>query len=269
MLDTQLIIAALIYPGLLTALALGIVYSLLRGIRPAGLSSIGTGEGAAAAGGLLLAGLGLATMPWPLHPAGPGAAWLWGWSAFELAFLLPLLPALLAGTPAVVRAAIREAQLGALARAGLWAAAGTALALHQHWSGAALAAHLLALAAALAAFPAAIGWGPFAAEERVTPGGIGLGLPTTARAFISWAQTARAGMLLAAVLVACLPLGVLPPPIGLGLLVVGLALGALLLRTFAGRVPRMTLPAALRFCLLWPLPLALAATLALTLAARG
>lgn len=269
---SQIALAALLYPGLLTALAAGAIYGPLtrgRAGLPAGLGALGTREGLAAAGGALLAGLGLATLPWPLHPAEPGAAWLWTWAAFELAFLLPLLPALLAGAPAVVRAAVREAQLGALARAGLWAALGAALALHGSWVGAALAAHLLALAAALAAFPAAIGWGPFGPEERVTPGGTAAGLPEAARALEAWGRDARAGALLAAVLVAGLPTGVLPAPLGLALVAVGLALGALLLRSFAGRLPRLTLPDALRFCLVWPLPLAAAATLALSVAARA
>jgi hypothetical protein len=267
-----LALATLLYPGLLTALVAGAVYSLVlrgRGALPAGLSALRTREGLASASGLLLAGVGLATLPWPLHPAGGGAAWLWGWAAFELAFLLPLVPALRAGAPPVVRAAIREAQIGALARAVLWAALSVGLALHEVWAGAALAAHLLALGGALAAFPAAIGWGPFGPETRVTPGGTAAGLRDEGRTIEAWARDFRGGALLAAVLVAGLPAGALPPPLGLGLVVVGLALGALLLRSFAGRLPRMTLPAALRFCLVWPLPLALAATLALTVAARG
>lgn len=268
----QIARSALLYPGLLTALAAGALYAvLLRGWPglPAGLGALGTREGLAAGGGLLLAGLGLAAMPWPLHPLEPGRAWLWGWAAFELAFLLPLLPALLFGAPAVARAAIREAQLGALARAALWAALGAALSVHQSWQGMALATHLLALAAAIAAFPAAVGWGPFGPEERVTPGGVAAGLPERGRSFDAWARDARAGALMAAALVAVLPVGALPPALGLGLVAAGLGIGGLLLGTFAWRLPRMTLPAALRFCLLWPLPLALAATLALTLAARG
>lgn len=270
--DWQIITAALLYPGLVTALVAGSAYAaLLRGRAglPAGLGALGTREGLASAGGIALAGAGLATLPWPLHPAGGGPAWLWSWAAFELAFLLPLLPALMAGAPQAARAAIREAQLGALARAALWASLSVALALHGRWMGVALAAHLLALGGALAALPAAIGWGPFGPEGRVTPGGTAAGLPAEGRALETWARDVRSGALLAAVLVAGLPAGALPPALGLGVVAVGLALGALLQRTFAGRLPRMTLPAALRFCLLWPLPLAAAATLALTLAARG
>ncbi len=272
MADLYIIIAALLYPGLLTALAAGALYRLVlhgRAGLPVGMAALGSREGLAAAGSVVLAGVGLATMPWPLHPAGGGTAWLWGWAAFELAFLLPLLPALMAGGPAVARAAIREAQLGALARAALWASLSVALAIHGSWADPDLVAHLLALAGALAALPAAIGWGPFGAEERISPGGTAAGLPAAEQALAGWAHDLRAAALLAAVLVATLPLGVLPPAVGLGLALVGLVLGPLLMRSFAGRLPRLTLPAALRFCLVWPLPLALAATLALTVAIWG
>ncbi|NTU83965.1 MAG: hypothetical protein HGA45_32105, partial [Chloroflexales bacterium] len=246
----------------------GVIYGLIlrgRAGLPAGLAASCSREGLATLGGTLLAGLGLATLPWPLHPVG-GGAWVWGWAAFELAFLLPLLPALLSGAPPVARAAIREAQLGALARALLWAALSGALAMHGQWTGALVVAHILALAAALAAFPAAIGWGPFGPEERVTPGGPAAGLPTPGHALDAWARDARAGALLAAILVAGLPVGALPPAVGLALVAAGLVIGAVLLRSFAGRLPRMTLPDALRFCLVWPATLTLAASLALALA---
>lgn len=270
----RIALAALVFPGLLTALVAGIGYGLIvRGQagRPAGLGALGSREGRATLGGALVAGLGLATLPWPLHPyaAAGSSAWVWAWAAFELAFLLPLLPALLAESPRVVRAAIREAQLGVLARALLWAALGGALALHERWAGAAaLGAHVLALAAALAAFPAAIGWGPFGTEERMTPGGMTAGLPAPGGALDAWARDLRAGALLTALLVAALPVGAVPPILALIIVLVGVMIGALLLRSFARRLPRMTLPDSLRFCLVWPTTLTLAATLALALAER-
>jgi hypothetical protein len=267
-----IIIALLLYPGLLTALAVGMLYRLLlrhgSGRLPAA-AALSTREGLAASSGVLLAGLGLALLPWPLHPGGDGATWLWAWAAFELAFLLPLLPALTAGAPAVVRAALREAQLGGLARALLWAALVAALMLHGQWEGSlALVAHLLSLGAALLAFPAAVGWGPFGPEEWLTPGGTAAGLDAAGQHLDAWAHDIRAGALLVALLVAALPLGALPPLVGLAVLLLGYLIAVLLLREFAGRLPRMNLPGALRFCLLWPLPLALAATLALVAAVR-
>lgn len=267
-----IIIAALLYPGLLTALVAGSLYRLLLrhglGRLPAP-TALSTREGLAASSGVLLAGMGLALLPWPLHPAADGSTWLWAWAAFELAFLLPLLPALTAGTPAVVRAALREAQLGGLARALLWAALVTTLTLHNQWEGSlALVAHLLSLGAALVAFPIAVGWGPFGAEEWLTPGGTAAGLDEAGQHLDAWARDLRAGALLAALLVAALPLGALPPLVGLAVWLLGYLIAVLLLREFAGRLTRMTLPGALRFCLLWPLPLALAATLALVASVR-
>ncbi len=275
------IIAALLYPGLVTTLAAGALFGLMvhggrtRGpartglALPRSLAPLRTREGLAALAGVVLAGAGLATLPWPLHPVGGGEAWMWSWAAFELAFLVPLLPALLTGAPALSRAAIREAQLGALARAALWVALGVALSLRTTWEDAALAAHLMAIAAAVAAYPAAIGWGPFGAEVRVSPGGTGAGLPEATLSLVRWAGDTRAAALLAATLTAALPTGVLPAPLGLALVATGIALAAVLLGRFEGRVPRMTLPTALGFCLIWPLPLAAAATIALTVATRG
>ncbi|NWF81706.1 MAG: hypothetical protein HXY37_16940 [Chloroflexi bacterium] len=259
------IIAVLVYPGLLTAVGLGAFYGLLVGqgaTWPDG-AGLHAREGLAAAGSVAAAGLALATLPWPWHPAGGAGAWLWAWTGFELAFLLPLLPPLAAGVPSVVRAAIREAQLGVLARAAIWAALAPALSAHLDWRPATAPAHLLALVAALLAFPAAVGWGPFASEERITPGGVTAGLATPTRSLDGWARDVRSGALLAAILVAGLPVRVGPPWLGLLVVAAGVASAGLLLRRLTGRIPRLTLPAALRLCALWALPLAGLASLAL------
>ncbi len=271
----SLIIAILLYPGLLTALASGLLYRVvLRGglqLPPSVGASLRTREGLALAAGLLQAGLGLASLPWPLHPLPTMAAtdWLLTWAAFELAFLLPLLPALFSTLPAIVRAALREAQLGVLARALAWSALGTALVLHDRWEGLALLAHLLALGAALVALPAALGWGPFSAETQITPGGVTAGLPAHLCAFDEFGRDLRAAIFLVALLVAGLPLGILPPWLGLLLVAGGVVLGAALLRNFDHRLPRLTLPDALRFCLLWCAPLSLAAAITLAILGPG
>jgi hypothetical protein len=266
----QTSIAVLLYPGLLTAVIAGALFGLTvsgrRSLPP--LGALGTREGRAALAGAVFAGLGLAALPWPLHPAGAGASWLWAWAAFELAFLLPLLPALTAGAPAVVRAAIREAQIGALARATLWAALAAALAAHADWRAATLPAHLLALAVAAAALPAAIGSGPFAPEERVSPEGAEAGLPEPVRAAEGWARDVRSGALVAAVAVAALPVALAPPPLALAMVAAGLVVGLLALARLRGRTPRLTLPAALRLFTLVGLPAAALASAALALAQR-
>jgi len=263
-----LLVAGALYPGLLTAIALGALFGWLargRARWPVGGGFVSR-EGVAAMGSAIGAGLALATLPWPLHPASGAAAWPWAWAGFELAFLLPLTPALATGLPAVARAAIREAQLGVLARAVIWLALGPALAAHTDWRVATAPGHLLALAAALLVFPAATGWGPFSNEESVAPGGTAAGLPDAARALDSWARDVRAGALLAAIVVAGLPVAVGLP--GLGLLVTGAGFASigLILRRIEGRVPRLSLPDALRLGLLWALPLAALASVALSAA---
>lgn len=263
-----LLVAGAIYPGLLTAIALGALFGLLARGRPRWPvgGAFASREGLAAMGSVLGAGLALATLPWPLNPVSGAAAWPWAWAGFEAAFLVPLAPALATGLPAVARAAIREAQLGVLARAVIWLALGSALAAHADWRLATAPGHVLALLAALLVFPAAMGWGPFGAEESITPGGAAAGLPDAARALDSWARDVRAGALLAAIVVAGLPVAVSLP--GLGLLAVGAGFASigLILRRVEGRVPRLSLPDALRLGLVWALPLAVLASVALSAA---
>lgn len=261
-----LLVAGAIYPGLLTAIVLGALFGLLVRSRPRWpvRGAFASREALAATGSVLGAGLALATLPWPLNPVSAAAAWPWAWAGFEVAFLLPLAPALATGLPAVARAAIREAQLGVLARAVIWLALGPALAAHADWRAATAPGHLLALAAALLVFPAATGWGPFSGEESITPGGTAAGLPDAARALDSWARDVRAAALLAAIVVAGLPVAVSLP--GLGLLVAGAGFASigLILRRVEGRVPRFSLPDALRLGLLWALPLAALASVVLS-----
>jgi hypothetical protein len=258
---------ALLYPGLLTALLAGAVFGGLVGVggRPVA-GGLRSREGLAAVASVLFAAVGLAALPWPLHAAPPGTAWLWAWAGFELAFLLPLVPPLAAGAPAVARAAIREAQLGVLARAVLWAALAAALALHADWRPATLPAHLLALAAAVLILPAAIGWGPFDAEVSVTPEGTQHGLPDATRSLDSWGRAVRSGSLIVAACVVLLPTASGPPWLGLAMAGAGLLSACLALRQLRGRLPRLTLPAALRVCTLWALPVAVLASVALVVA---
>ncbi|MCS6882056.1 MAG: hypothetical protein RMK84_07840 [Oscillochloridaceae bacterium] len=265
-----LLVAGAIYPGLLTAIGLGALFGLLargRARWPVG-AGFASQEGVAAIGSVVGAGLALAMLPWPLHPLSGVAAWPWAWAGFELAFLLPLIPALATGLPTVARAAIREAQLGVLARAVIWLALGPALAAHADWRVATTPGHVLALAVALLVFPAATGWGPFGTEESITPGGAVAGLPEAPRALDAWARDVRAGALLGAIVVAGFPVGAGFP--GLGLLVAGagfVCIG-LILRRVEGRIPRLSLPDALRLGLAWALPLAAVALAVLSVAER-
>jgi hypothetical protein len=168
----------------------------------------------------------------------------------------------------LVRAAMREAQLGALARALLWAALAPALVAHGDWRAATAPAHLLALGVALAALPAALGWGPFGPLESVAPGGTRAGLDEAQARLDGWARDVRSGALIAAALTAALPVAPGPAWLGAVVLASGFAAFLLALRRLDGRLPRLTLPAALRGLTLWLLPLAALATLALALATR-
>lgn len=267
----QTAIAALLYPGLLTALLVGIMFGVVVQRRRAfpSLSAAGSREGLAAVASVLVVGFSLALLPWPFHPAPVGTNWLWAWAGFELAFLLPLLPPLITGIPSVVRAAIREAQLGTLSRACLWAVLAPALVLHADWGRAGVAAHLLALVVALAALPAAIGWSVFGAETSVTPDGTLAGLPRATALLNTWAHDVRSGALIAAAMVATLPVAVGSAWTGVLVVVAGYATVLLALRRLAGQLPRMPLPAALQLFARWALPAAAVVALAVGLAAQG
>lgn len=252
-----IIIAALLFPGLLTAVALGVIVRVLRGrgaVLPQRLER--NREALAALASCLLAGLGLALLPWPGHPVAAATAWIGAWLFFELAFVLPICPALFAGAPAVARAAVRDLQLGVAARGLLWAMLAAGLSDPLAWSPLTLPLRILILIAALAAFLPAIGWGPFSTERNSTPAGSAAGLPETTQTLLDTAQDVRSAALLAAVLVATLPVQVGAPWLGIVQVLAGLAVVVLLLRRFDGFFPRVTLRTALRFNWLVLAPLA-------------
>ncbi len=133
----EAIFAVLVYPGLVLTHVLGLIFGWLSErqaprlrLRIPRLNA----DNLAGVASILLAALALALLPWPLQPA-TGGLWIGGplalWIAVEGAFLVPLLPGLLAPSPLAARAAVREAQIGAAGRFVLWLAVGTAL-----WSGA-------------------------------------------------------------------------------------------------------------------------------------
>jgi hypothetical protein len=262
---TQTVIALLFYPGLLLALGLSLLYTVVTVGRPAlqwgaVRAAWRNVEGIMAATSSILAGCGLALLPWPLHPFAPEVGiWLWAWALFEGAFLLPLLPGLLTGAPAVVRAASREAQLGIAGRALLWLVLTIGLFFPFTGRLLTLPAYLLIIAAATFTFPVAVGWGPFADEITITPGGIMQGLERNTAVLAAAARTTRMVALLAASLVALLPRSLLQPWLSLVLLAALFLLVSLLFRRLTGLMPRQPLPDALRICWWRGLPLALTA----------
>ncbi|GAB4209673.1 MAG: hypothetical protein OHK0022_41170 [Roseiflexaceae bacterium] len=275
----QLLIALLLYPGLLLALALGLLFGLLVQGRPAlpRLGGLAGAEGLAGLASLLLAGLATALLPWPLHPA---AEWravgnlALLWALFEGAYLLPLLPALLDPAPLVARAAAREAQMGVAGRAVVWLATGVGLWPEAAWTLSTLVGHLLVLTAGLLAFPAAAGIGPFGPERSLGREGVEAGLDDSTAALLRFARQTRTGALLAALLVAALPpaqpwgtgLGFeLLPSLGLALIAAAFVVAGLALRQAGAALPRFTLTGALRWCWTRALPLALVGLIYLSL----
>jgi hypothetical protein len=259
------LLALLIYPGLLWAFVLGVLHDsaaqrrfAVPHVRPALFGA--SADGILAAVSIVLAALALALLPWPLHPVA-GGTWIGRltliWVAFEGAFLAPLLPALLSASPFVARAAIREAQIGAAGRVVIWLASGVAALGALGWELADLPARLLGATAAVMALPAVMGAGAFGMERSMTPGGPELGLDRETAVLARFARSVRSTAFVCVPIVLMLP--PVAPPIGLGLaliLIVGVVLG---IRSRDGFSPRLTLPAALRWCWWRALPLALAA----------
>ncbi|MCU0493607.1 MAG: hypothetical protein MUD01_18625 [Chloroflexaceae bacterium] len=269
--EFQTAIAILLYPGLLLALGLGVAYGLfvegrLRQPFSALASLFRRADGVLALCSMLLAGLALSLLPWPMHPVPPGpTSWVWAWAALEGAFLLPLLPALFSGHAALGRAAMREAQLGGLSRALLWLALATSLLVHADWQPMMLPTHVLAMLAALVGLPIALGWGPFGPERGLTPGGVLLGLDHGLQPLVQFGRLVSRGALLATALVALLPVAVVQPTVALLLLAAVFAVAGALLRLLQHTWPRLPLPAALQVCWTRALPLGLAALVAMLL----
>jgi hypothetical protein len=258
-------LSLLLYPGLALALVLALAFGWLAERRAyfGWLRSAvwGSLDALLSLASLLLAALALALLPWPLHPAagwplagGPIALW----AALEGAFLLPVLPGLLAPSPLGARAASREAQISIAGRCVIWLALGGALWGGAGWSLVGLPGRALMTLSGLLALPAAIGAGPFGAERSLNPAGAEEGLDEATAALVRFARTARGAVLLAALIIASLPLAMIRPWVAL-LLIAGLfVLVALVLRRVAGTLPRLTLPAGLRWCWWRALPLAVA-----------
>ncbi|MEO7909548.1 MAG: hypothetical protein ABIV47_07840 [Roseiflexaceae bacterium] len=259
----NLALSLLLYPGLALALVLALVFGWLTEgrvrfgwLRGAAWGSL---DGLLSLVSIVLSALTLALLPWPLHPA---ADWAWVgspvalWAAIEGAFLLPLLAGLLAPTSLGARATSREAQISVAGRCVVWLAIGIMLWVGVGWTSRDLPGHALAVLAGLLALPAAIGVGPFGAERSLNAAGAEEGLDEATASLARFARSARGAALLAVLIVVSLPPAIFQPWVAL-LLIAGLfMLVALLLNRVAGALPRLTLPAALRWCWWRALPLA-------------
>jgi hypothetical protein len=257
---TSFLIAIVVYPGLLCALALGWLFGLISAERRVVLRGRALLRDLATVLALLAlfaAALASALLPWPFSVVSLGQGWMWAWAALELAFLLPFLPSLLSGAPPTVRRALREAQIGVAARAVLWLALGVLYALGARWELTVLPTRLLASFVVMLAYPAAIAWGPFSGAEELVAGSAEASAET--QSLLRFVGDVRAAVLLVAALIAVLPIALAPSWLALAMLLIGLVSAALVLRRFSGVLPRLTIQAALGYCLRRLLPLGLVA----------
>ena len=211
---------------------------------------------------IALAVVALVLVPWPglwsAEQLQTDGLWIVLWAALEGAFLIPLLPGVLSGAPAVVRSTMRDGQIGAAGRALAWLAAGAGLALGGlSWM--TLPAYALALVALLVALPIAIGWGPFGAVPGHVRSAAEQAIDAAAVALVHRARATRSLVLIVVMLALVLPLGSVPTVAAWALLLGMLLLILFMLRRQRGIWPRQTLPAALRFAWGRALPLAVAA----------
>ncbi|MEF3273939.1 MAG: hypothetical protein K6356_05985 [Chloroflexus sp.] len=257
------LIALIIYPGGLFTLGLGLGYRLIASRQlpeHSNLLPIREWIGWIALVTLALTAGGLAALPWPWHPAPLAFGWMGAWALLELAAWLLFWPALTSGTARLVRAAVREAQIGMLGRAMLWGVAATGFSSTDALNGWSLGGHLLLLLAGLICLPAAINWGPFGPEPSLGPRGISEGLPARPAAALLFARETLTAALVTVVWMASLPITVLPPFATLLMIVGGSVATIVSLNWLHGRLPRLSVPAAIRAIIVWggmPIVLAL------------
>ncbi|WP_298820564.1 hypothetical protein [Chloroflexus sp.] len=259
------LLALVIYPGGLLALGLGLGYRLLATRQlPEHGSLILTREwiGWIALATLALIAGGLTGLPWPWHPSPFAFGWAGAWVLLELAAWLLFWPMLTAGTPHLVRAAVREAQIGMLGRAMLWGVAAIGFSGADALNVWSLGGHLLLLLAGLVILPAAINWGPFGPEPSLSPRGILEGLPARSATTLTFARDTLAAALISVVWLAGLPTTLLPPFIALLIIFGGSAITITSLSWLHGRLPRLSVPAAIRAIIVWGgIPAVLAMTM--------
>lgn len=268
----QSLLAFGLFPGLVFMVVVTLLVAAIARIHtPGGGLTRGiiatlSGRGSAA---LLLAALApLAIgpwLPWPAQPRAWGQSDLWlAWSVLEAAHLVALIPALSNPGPLGARAAIREAQIAACGRTLVWIALGIAVWAGPTWRPETIAAHSLALLAALAALPAALGWGGFADSGDISPGGAEGGLSRAAAELAAWGRATRGAALLTLVPLLGVPrLPGLPDWANVAIVLAAVLALAGWGRMINGNSVRLPLLEALRWCWVRAVPLVALAIAAL------
>ncbi|HYF65536.1 MAG TPA: hypothetical protein VD886_22100, partial [Herpetosiphonaceae bacterium] len=271
------LLALLAFPGLLATIVLTLLVVLVGQLpAPGGGLTRGIARTLAGDGSPLLLAAALAPaaaaalLPWPGSPLdGWRLDRLWlVWAILELSHALALLPGLQSPSPSSMRAAMREAQMGAAGRVAFWVAIGITV-WAGPWTWPSLPAHILALLAAALALPAAAAWGPFAPERSIAPGGPEGDMGRAAADLAQWGRAVRTTVIASLVPVLALP----PIPdahwgINLALAVVITLILATIGRVMNGNSVRRPTLDGLRWCYTRALPLALLAGVAVVLGNR-
>jgi hypothetical protein len=249
----DLIFALFVYPGLIPAVLLTLLFNFLVSQRrlvlpPDIMKAILSTDGLGALVSMILAISALVYMPWPFNPAYSNVAGpLLMWSAVEAAFLIPSLVAQTSSSPMVVRGAARSLQIGLAGRIVIWCAFGALYWANQTWSLNVIPALLLAWVAGILALPAAMGVGMFRNDTGLT-GVVTTGLNLSTVALMQIAADVRA-----AVLVVMVTSNIVPVDIGndigrLIAIIVFTIVTMVLIRIMIRNQPFVTLAAALRWC---------------------
>lgn len=264
----DILFAYIVYPGLIPTAVLTVLFGLLVTKRrpvmpPDGLRTLFlTVDGFAAFLSIVLAVSAMMYMPWPYNAAyttiaGP----LLMWAAMEAAYLIPSLVAQTSPSPLIVRGAARSLQIGLAGRIVIWCAVGALYWSEQNWSISHLPATLLALVAALLAFPAAIGLGMFRNDTALT-GVMTTGLDLSTVAMMQIAADVRATVLIAAITTRLIPEQLISNGyVAMLVIVATTVLCMAILRFLIRNQPFATLAAALRWCWWRALPPAMLALL--------
>lgn len=262
-------ITLFIFPGFLFTLALSLLYQFLTERKLSLLSLRLPGWGAdafTALASIVMAVLAVSLLPWPWHPE-MGHSWIADplalWVVIECAFLLPVLPGLLAPSPLAARAIIREAQIGTAARIVIWLGLGSILWGNIDWQLIDLPARILAALGVLLALPAAIGVLMFRPDPSLNLATTAEGLDEATAKLQHFARIVRSAALIitVAVVLVSSPLALFPANSIVAGIAIALAfiLIVLVLNALANRFPRYTLPEALNWCIWRALPFAIAA----------
>ena len=262
----DIVIAYIIYPGLLIIAALTLAFGFIvvqrRPVMPPNWRrSLLSIDGFAAVLSMMLAIGASIYMPWPYNPvytavAGP----LLMWAALEAAFLVPSLVAQTSGSALVVRGAARALQIGFAGRIVVWCVFGALFWANQSWQMSLVPAYALAWIAALMALPAAIGIGMFRSDTALT-GVMTTGLDLSTVALMQLAADVRSTVLIAAVATSLVPKAITAGSLRLGVVLLAFFLTMIILRFLVRNQPFTTLSAALRWCWWRALPPALLALL--------